>query len=475
MKTGTRRAYLWLTLLMTVALVANACGGAKSPGNTGGQGTPAPKGGDGGNAERATVSPENMTATVEAKGVVVSKPEAGKTNVTWWTHNNPAFVAANKEMIARFEKANPDTHIVYQYFPYDVFVRKLQAGYRSQTVANMQQMFGTWVTEYARNGLLDPVPQDMAGTMKDRFWEAALGAYGFEGRYYGMPNEYNLENGGMLVSPKLLQSAGLKEAPKTWTDLVSAAEKLTKRDDKGKISQSGFAFTNNDSLTFLFLSMILQQGATYWADDGTHVNFSTPQAKKAWQDETALATKSKVDNEQSYTGDSYEVFFRGKAGMAMRGPWVIAVGKDEFPKFQFRYDPMPPYNGKVNKFAAESGWGEVVNAKADPKVKAMAWKFIDFMHQEDNIRDWNIRTFTVPSLKALKDDPQILKAAPDMKTSFAVLPYGQWVGPVQDRDRFWQYIHDAFTSVELGRKEPLDALADAEKQINAMIDEKIGP
>lgn len=417
----------------------------------------------------------NATATAEAKGVVVTTPIAGKTNVTWWTHNNPTFVAANKDLIAKFEQANPDIHIVYQYFPYDVFVRKLQTGYRSGTVADMQQMFGTWVTEYAHNGLLEPVPGDLASGMKERFWPAALGAYESEGQFYGMPNEYNLENGGMLVNPALLSPGGVTAPPTTWQDLVSDAVKLTKRDDKGRISQAGFAFTNNDTITFLFLSMILQQGATYWADDGVHIDFSTDAAKKAWQDETDLATKHKVDNEQSYTGDSYEIFFQGKAAMAMRGPWVIAAGKEQFPKLAFEYVAVPPYQGTKPLFAAESGWGEVVNAKADADAKTGAWKFIDFMHQPDNLRGWNIKTFTVPSLQALKDDPQILQAAPDLKTSFAVLQYGQWVGLVQDRDRFWQYVHDAFTNVELGRKKPLDALAEAEKQINAMIDEKVGP
>jgi len=428
-----------------------------------------------GGGAQPTLPPASLTATVEARGVSVSTPIAGKTNVTWWTHNNPAFVAANKEMIRRFEQANPNIHIVYQYFPYDVFIRKLQAGYRSGTVADMQQMFGTWVTDYAKNGLLEPVPPDIAGSMEDRFWPAALGAYKWEGKYYGMPNEYNLENGGMLANPKLFQEANIKAYPQTWAELVSDAQRLTKRDQKGKIQQVGFAFTNNDSITFLFLSMILQQGATYWAKDGVHVDFSTEAAKKAWADETALVTKYKVDSEQAYTGDSYEIFFRGKAGMAMRGPWVIAVAKEQFPQFKFDYVPMPPYAGTEPKFAAESGWGEVVNAKAKPEIKEAAWKFIEFIHQPENLRDWNILTFTIPSLKELKDDKKILQNAPQMKTSFEVLQYGQWVGPVQDRDRFWQYVHDAFTSVELGKMSPEDALKDAEKKINAMIDEHVGP
>ena len=97
------------------------------------------------------------------------------------------------------------------------------------------------------------------------------------------------------------------------------------------------------------------------------------------------------------------------------------------------------------------------------------------MAQPDNLRDWNLATYTIPSLKALQNDPAILEAAPLLQASFNVLPYGQWVGPVQDRDRFWRSIHDAFTAVGLGQMDAPSALAQAEQQINQMIDEVAGP
>ena len=58
----------------------------------------------------------------------------------------------------------------------------------------------------------------------------------------------------------------------------------------------------------------------------------------------------------------------------------------------------------------------------------------------------------------------------------ATLPgFGQWIGPVQDRDRFFRAIHDAFTAVGLGQMDAPTALLQAEQQINQMIDEVAGP
>jgi len=422
----------------------------------------------------AVARAQDATPAAEPEEVTETTAVEGKLNVTWWTHTNTAFVEANKEMIRRFQEANPDINIVYQHFPYDIFVSKLQAGYNSGTVSDIQQMFGTWVTQYSGFGLLDPVPASLAEGFADRFYEASIGAYGRDGQYYGMPKEFNLENGCMLYNPALMTEAGVEGVPADWASFIDAAVKATKYDDQNRVTQAGFQFTNNDSITFLFLAMILQQGATYWADDGMHVTFQTDAAKKAWADEVGLVKDRHVDDEVSYS-DIDTLFFQGKAASAMRGPWIIPVGLAEFPDLEFDYVNMPPYAGTENRFAAESGWGEVVNAKSAPDVKEAAWKFVDFMAQPDNARDWNIATYTIPAVKALTNDPAILEKAPDLQAAFNVLPFGQWVGPVQNRDRFWAAIHDNFTLACMGELEPEAALMQAEQTINAMIDETVGP
>lgn len=418
---------------------------------------------------------QDATPEAEPEEVTVGAPVEGKTNITWWSHNGPAFVAGNTEMIRRFQEANPDVNVVYQYFPYDIFISKLQTGYNSGTVADMQQMFGTWVTQYAGFGLLDAVPADLAEGYGDRFYEAASGAYGLNGQFYGMPKEFNLENGCMLVNPAILSEVGVEGIPATWQELIDDAVKATTYDDQQRITRAGFQFTDSDTITFLFLANILQQGATYWADDGMHVNLQTDAARKAWQDQIDLVLKHHVDDLTSYTGDRFLFFFQGNAAMSMRGPWVIPEGELEFPGLAFEYVNMPPYAGTENKFAAESGWGEVVNANAPAENKAAAWRFIDFMAQPDNLRDWNIATYTIPSLKALLNDPAILEAAPPLQAAFNVLPLGSWIGPLQDRDRFFQTIYDGFNAACLGQLDAAGSLTQVEQQINAMIDEVAGP
>jgi len=470
-----------LVLVLIGSILLAACGGAApsvsnqptaAPAAPGaGEATAAPAAGDAAGGDATAVA---LQATEQAG--IVSQPIEGKENITWWTHNNPAFVSANKEMIKRFEADNPEIHVVYQYFPYDVFINKLQTAYASSTEPDIQQMFGTWVTDYAKKGLLAEVPIEKAALEKD-FFPAAIGAYIWEGKAFGMPHEYNLENGAMLVNVKMFKDAGLSY-PKTWDEIITTGKQLTKWNGDA-IEQSGFAFTNNDSITFMFLAFILQQGATFWDKDGVHVNFNTPEAQKAWMFETALETTDKLTQEKAYPGlGSFEVFFQGKAAIAHQGPWVIGAAKESYPDYKyptdFDYVPVPSFvPGQPARFAAESGWGEVVSQRSEHKDAA--FKFMQFMAKPENARDWNIVTFTVPSLQALKDDAQFLQEAPAMKPSLDVLQYGEWVGPVQNRDRFWQIIHDHYTAVVLGKENAADSPAKITDEINAMINEYVGP
>ena len=164
--------------LLLVGMLLAACGGGQPTPGSGQNATPSPAAGaPAASSGTAAPSEAEATAAVEAtiQAGIVSVPEEGKENVTWWTHDNQAFVAANKEMIRRFEAENPGIHIVYQFFPYDIFINKLQTGYASGNEPDVQQMFGTWVTDYAKKGLLKSI--DGVGTPDGIYAEirAAIG------------------------------------------------------------------------------------------------------------------------------------------------------------------------------------------------------------------------------------------------------------------------------------------------------------
>lgn len=382
--------------------------------------------------------------------------------LVFWGHQEDAFVDAYKKLIEDYQSTHPNIEIKFQSFPYEIYNQKLKASFSARTPPDIAEMFGTWVPEYSRNGALAELPN--GEELRKKYFDAPLGGYMLSGKLYGLPMEYNIENGGMLIHPQMLKEKGIEHPPATWDELVEAAKKLTVRDDRG-IKVKGFDFVSGDNITFTFLSLILQQKGHFWGEND-HVNFQTPEAVKAMTTLKKFIAVDQVADLTTFGGqlDISDYFFRGNAAMTYRGPWTIAAGLDNYKVNDFEYVAMPSFTSEKPVFAAESGWGTVVAQKS--KAKAEALDFIQFMAQKENLKAWNLSTFTVPAKKEVAEDPEFLKENPYMKTSLAVLQNGQWIGPIADRDYFFKQVNDHFQLIVTGQESVENGLKAMERAIN---------
>ncbi|WCT53943.1 ABC transporter substrate-binding protein [Paenibacillus kyungheensis] len=392
---------------------------------------------------------------------------SGKTKIVFWAHQESAMNDAYHKLIQAYEAKHPDIEIDFQTFPYDVYNQKLKASFSAQNPPDVAEMFGTWVPEYSKNGALTEVPN--IDKISKEYYPAPLGAYQYNGKLYGLPLEYNLENGGMLIHPEMFKNKGLEYPPKTWDDLVENAKILTVRNDNG-IQIKGFDFISLDNITFTFLSMILQQNGKYWGTDN-HVSFQTPEAIQAMNALTSLVSVDKVTDLSVFGGqlDSSDYFFRGNSAMTYRGPWTVASGLDNYKVKDFEYVPVPSFTNENPYFAAESGWGVVVASKSE--IQKQALNFIQFLSENENLLQWNISTFTVPPKKEVANNPKFLKENPYMKAPLDILKYGQWIGPVADRDYFFKQINDNFQLIVSGQITVETGLSNIEQSINSSQDQ----
>lgn len=391
-----------------------------------------------------------------------SGASSGKVKLVFWSHQEDAMMNTYKKLIETYQTAHPNVEIDYQSFPYDVYNQKLKASFSAKNPPDIAEMFGTWVPEYSRNGLLAEIP-DSINLMKE-YYEAPLGGYTLDGKLYGLPLEFNIENGGMLIHPQMLKDKGISNPPVTWAELVEDAKKLTVRDANG-IKVKGFDFVSSDNITFTFLSLILQQDGQYW-DDKDHVNFQTPEAVEAMTALKTLVADDKVADLTTFGGelDTSDYFYRGNSAMTYRGPWTIAAGLNNYKVKDFEYVPVPSFTSNSPSFAAESGWGVVVAQKS--KQQQTALDFVQFISSKDNLRTWNLSTFTVPAKKEVAEDPEFLKANPYMKTPLDILQLGKWIGPIADRDYFFKQINDHFQLITSGKESVEDGLKKIEEAIN---------
>lgn len=414
------RGRIWVLSLLILALLMSACGGAT---------TPAPTGTSDGSTEQPAAQ---------------SVAESGKTTLRFWSHQNPAFIAANDALIAKFETEYPDVDVVYEQFPYDIFIQTLQTSMPAGTEADVIEMFGTWVCSYAQGGRLAPLPEDVISRAEaaDLMYEAPLGGYTCDGELYGLPNEFNLEVGGVLVNPAHFEEAGLTYPPQwqSFDDLMTNAVALT-QNEGGQMSRSGFHFVTGDGIAFLFLEGILEQGGQYIngpesPDD--YFNFDSAEALSTVQWMINLVEQGVVDpvifnTDSNWVGDA---FFNGQVSIGFVGSWAAASGLTSYPDMEFDYLLVPPIFGSEYKFAADSGWGKVVSTNA--KNKDLAWEFARFMTvNRENAVTWNEMTGTIPALKAPVEDGSIVDGLPWIESVLPILGGGEFLGPVLDRDQLF--------------------------------------
>lgn len=440
-------------ILILMSLILAACGGANP--------TTAPDAGDttGDTTGGETTSGEKITLRV-------------------WAHQNNSFNAADQAMIDAFMKENPNVEVKFETFPWEVFIQTIQTSVPAGNAADVIQLPGGYTCRFANGGQLLEVPTDVMSLAEaqENYFAAPLGGQTCDGKMYGFPVEYNLEYGGAYVNPALFEAAGLTYPPQwqTWDDVVADAEKLTQLGSDGVMTVAGMHFTNSDQLYTYFLAGILEQGSNYFAEDGRHFNFNSPEAIATIQKLMDMAQKNGIVDPIIYNQDSEwvgESFAQAHSAIGVLGSWYAGEARLAYPDLKFDYVTLPPMMGTEHKFASVGGWGIAVSkSAANPDI---AWKLAAFMGaNQENALGFNTTTGTIPSMKAVAADPKLLEAAPFLAGVLPILEGGQYQGNVTDADLLaYEIIYPTILDALQGNLTAEEAANAIHEAANAMVDE----
>lgn len=433
-------------LLVIASLVLTACGG-------GGATTAAPAGGE----------------ETAASG--------GKIVIRVWGHQSTSFNEATQKAIDTFMAANPDVEVKYETFPWDVFIQTIQTSIPAGNAADVIILPGGFTCRYAEGGQLLEVPGDILSMdqAKETFFEAPLGGQTCADKLYGFPAEYNIEYGGAYVNPAMFAEAGLAYPPQwqTWDDVVADAKQLTKYDEGGAMTVAGLHYTNNDQLYTYFLAGILEQNADYFAEDGKHFVFNSPEAAATIQKMIDMAQVDKVVDPVTYNGDSNwvgESFATGFSAIGILGSWYVGDARLSYPDLKFDYVALPPMMGSEHKFASVGGWGVVVSKGT--QAPDLAWKLASFLAAEPaSAFQFNAITGTIPAMKSVAADPAFAEAAPALLPVLPILDGGQYQGDLTDAGQLeFEIIYPNILDALQGLQTAEEAAQNIHDQANAMVD-----
>ena len=420
-----------------------------------------------------TEKPAEPVATSEPEEVapVAEAPAEEKVTLKFWGWQG--FIDIDQQLVDMFTEQNPNIEVQYDNFDWNAFISVLKTSMQAGNVADVVQPFGAWVIPYAKGGTLMQVPEEIMtyGQAEEIYYKTTLDGYVYEGKLYGFPQDINQEYGSALVNQTMFEDAGLAFPPEwgTWDEMLADAKEMTKFSDDGTMTVAGLNFINADNIGFLLLAGILEQGGDYFADDGKHFNFDSPEARNTIQLMVDVAQKHQlVDPVLASTAgmSALEGFWNQKNAISLTGVWVAGWGAD-YPDVKMASAEHPPLFGTEHVFAADSGWGVFVPKQTQQPNEA--WEMAKFLGVSTEASEVWIGGGSIPAMQDM-----IQMAAdqnPHLAAVVSVLPKGRFIGDVTDRDKlFFDIWHPRIMEAMIGTK-TVDEVADLiHREANAVVD-----
>ncbi|MFF9062743.1 ABC transporter substrate-binding protein [Streptomyces sp. NPDC014882] len=389
---------------------------------------------------------------------------SGKGKIVFWDNNGGVRTDIWKQVIADFEKANPDIDVEYVGIASTEYQSKVDTAIQGGGLPDVGGITASMAASIAAQDALEPLDGRLAksplnGELNKSMVESLKSAGGGDA-LYSIPTSAN--NGVLYYRTDLFKAAGLAE-PTTWDAFYTAAEKLT---NTGK-NQFGYTIRGGaGSIAQALDAMYGQSGITsFWNGDRTTVN--DPKNVEALEKYAALYKKvtPAADLNNDFT-KMVAQWDSGTIGMLNHNLGSYQDHVKAFGTDKFRGIPQPV--GASGKRVQVSNPVDGIGMFKSSKNKDAAWKFIEFATSKAENSKFNESAGQVPSNTGAAKDAWIDKAEPtklaaqalsDGTTTIVQLPYylPDW-GTISKSDN-----EPNFQKVLLGKltaKKFLDTLAE---------------
>ncbi|MFD7657264.1 ABC transporter substrate-binding protein [Actinosynnema sp. NPDC059797] len=153
----------------------------------------------------------------------------GKVTITFWDNNGgPAREPIYKELISRFESANPDIKVEYVGIPSASVQQKYDTAIAGGETPDVGGVTTSYLAHLIGQGALAPLDDRInGGPLKDKLLPSLVETVrqtAPDGKLYIVPSSANLDI--IWYRTDWFKDAGL-EPPKTWDEFITAATKLT--------------------------------------------------------------------------------------------------------------------------------------------------------------------------------------------------------------------------------------------------------
>lgn len=330
-------------VVVGVALAVTACGGGSETG-AGGRDAGATRGG-----------------------------EPKKISYALW---NPDQAPVTEELVAEFEKQNPDIDVSVQVTPFDQYFTKLQTAIGGGAGPDVFWLNAPNLALYASNDAVLALDERVEKGDVDlsAFPDALVQLYTREDKLYAVPRDFDTI--GLWYNKALFDAAGVEHPDENWTwdDVRQAAKKLTNR-EKGIYGITAW-LTDQQG----YYNTIAQAGGYVVSEDGKESGYDDPKTIQGLRFWTDLIKEGVSPTHQQMTDTAPKQMFQsGKSAMFYGGSWQ-AVSLAGTPAVAKNIDVAPLPKGEKDTSIIH-GLGNAINAKS--KNPDAAWELVKFLASKE--------------------------------------------------------------------------------------------
>ncbi len=285
------------------------------------------------------------------------------------------------ELARKCEEANPNIDINVDWLPWDAFETKIKTGFAAD---NPPDVFWLWINNMpffsTRGKLLDLTPYiERDNFSLDNFYKTTMDAYRYNDGVYAIPRETSTVV--LYYNKDLFDEAGVPYPDENWTfqTYQEAAQKLTKKDAAGNITQFGSSTLGDP---FKLWGLIWSNGGDVMDETKLKCAMNTPETIEAIQ---WVADLSNVHHVAPTAGESAgmseeQLFLSGKVAMFLSGRWSTLTlwNAENAPRWDIA--PIPAASKELRKTRTSAGSHAIA---AETKNPDEAWEVVKCLSSEE--------------------------------------------------------------------------------------------
>ena len=301
------------------------------------------------------------------------------------------------------------------------------------------------------------------------FYKAFLLNGQIGGKTWGVP--FQRSTVVLYWNKELFKEAGLdpNKPPQTWTEMTSMAQKLTKKDAAGKVTQYGVQIPSSGFPYWLFQGLTTENDVILANEAGTQTRFDDPKVIEALQYWVDLSKKYGVHPSGVVEwGTTPKDFMEKKVAMIWTTTGNLTNIRSNA-KFDFGVAMLP--QGK--KRGSPTGGGNFFIFKQATAVQQeAAFRFAKWLTQPARAAQWGIETGYVAVTPAAWDTPALKKYASEFPPATVArdqLQYAVAELSTHDNQRVTKAFNDGLQAALTGSKSAEAAMKDAQREAERLL------